>query len=143
MSAADIEICCDHARVAWPALARLIASAGLGERDPALVERVFRGSHAVVYAFCANELVAAGRAISDGVTSSALFDIVVSPAHQGRGLGRRVTASLLARLPQRSVLLLSVPEKQGFYAKLGFRRLKSAMMRHEEPSAWIDGGYME
>lgn len=137
------ELRSDFAGVDWNDLAALIEAAGLGQRDPALLERVFRGSYATVLAYEDGRLVGAGRAISDGVTSSAIYDLVVAPDRQGRGLGKALMQDLLARLPARSVMLLSVPREQGFYAKLGFRRLKTAMLKHEQAQYWIDGGYMD
>src|SRR4051812_47603111 len=130
------------ADVDWAALTKLIEVAGLGQRNADLVERVFKGSFAVCFAYDDGALIGAGRAISDGVTSSAIYDIVVRPELQGRGVGRKIMTDLLARLPKRSVILLSVPKQRGFYEKLGFLTLKTGMLKHEHPQFWIDNGYI-
>jgi ribosomal protein S18 acetylase RimI-like enzyme len=133
----------ENGGVDWPALAQLIDDAGLGRRDPALVGRVFTGSFVVCFLYVDGRLVGAGRAISDGVTSSAIYDIVVAPDYQGRGLGRRIMEDLLERLPRRSVMLVSVPKQRGFYEKLGFATLKTAMLKHEDMAFWVSNGYVE
>jgi ribosomal protein S18 acetylase RimI-like enzyme len=127
----------------WPALAKLIEDAGLGRRDAVLVEHVFKGSFTVCFAYEDEKLVGAGRAISDGVTSSVIYDVVVLPECQGRGLGKQIMQDLITRLPRRSVMLLSVPKQRGFYEKLGFQTLKTAMLKHEHQQFWIDNGYIE
>jgi ribosomal protein S18 acetylase RimI-like enzyme len=133
----------DSIEMNWNTLVQLIDDAGLGKRDPAVLERVFRGSFAVCYAYEGSRLVGAGRAISDGVTSSAIYDVVVSPDCQGRGIGRQIAQGLLSKLPPRSVMLLSVPGQRGFYERLGFKTLKTAMMKHEDEQFFIAHGYME
>lgn len=127
----------------WIALTRLIDLAGLGKREPTEVEQAFKASFAVSYYIRDEKIIGAGRAISDGVTSSVIYDVVVLPDCQGQGIGKLVMLDLLAQLPPRSVMLLSVPEKIGFYQKFGFNTLKTAMMKHENPEFWIANGYME
>ena len=133
----------DAREVDWPALAALIARAPLGPRDPTMLRRVFTGSHLACFAFDGARLVGAAREISDGVHSSAIYDLVVEPDDQGRGLGRANMEFLLARLPPPSVLLVSVPGKEGFYRKLGFRRLKTAMTLRADWATWELSGYFE
>ncbi len=129
--------------VDWHALSKVMEAVGFGWREPALLAQIFAGSFAVCFAYEGDKLVGAARAISDGVRSSAIYDVVVLPESQGHGIGRRIMEDLLARLPSRSVLLLSVPAQCPFYEKLGFRMLKTAMVKHEDPTYFIQGGYME
>lgn len=75
------------------------------------------------------QTVAMGRAIGDGLYYT-LVDIVVRPDYQGQGVGTRVIHWLLDRMEQEmpensrvSVQLLAEKGKEGFYEKLGFRRL--------------------
>jgi ribosomal protein S18 acetylase RimI-like enzyme len=133
----------DCTRVQWHVLANIIEQAGLGTRTPALVERAFRGSYTCCFAEEDGTLVGAGRAISDGVSNSAIFDVVVLPAKQGKGIGKAIMHSLLERLPQRSVLLVSVPSQRKFYEKLGFHKLKTAYLRHEDIERWVRDGYID
>jgi len=127
----------------WIELTHLIDQAGLGKREPADVEQTFKGSFAVSNCVQNQKIVGAGRAISDGINTSVIYDVVVMPERQGQGIGRLVMSDLLAQLPKRSVMLLSVPEKIGFYKKLGFQMLKTAMMKHENPEFWIANNYLD
>ena len=75
------------------------------------------------------QTVAMGRAIGDGLYYT-LVDIAVRPDYQGQGVGTRVIHWLLDRMEQEmpensrvSVQLLAEKGKEGFYEKLGFRRL--------------------
>jgi len=132
----------DCKSVEWKALAVLIERAGLGPRAPDTVERAFRGSFVVCFVYGDAQLIGAGRAISDGATSSAIYDVVVAPEHQGRGYGRSILENLLSRLPSRSVLLVSVPQQLGFYEKAGFKVLKTAMLKHDDMGYWLSNGYL-
>lgn len=80
------------------------------------------------------ELWLAARAISDGVACSAIYDVAVDPALQGQGVGRALTA-LLARLPKRSVMLVSTMGNEDFYRKLGFRKMRTAYILMEDFAA--------
>ena len=127
----------------WQAVALVMAAVGFERREPALLARLFAGSYAVGFAYDGDRLVGAARAISDGVRSSAVYDVVVLPEYQGQGVGRRIMEDLLARLPGRSVMLVSVPAQCAFYEKLGFRRLRTAMAKHKDPTLFIESGCME
>jgi hypothetical protein len=119
----------DCTRVRWTDLATVIEQAPLGKRDVPLIEKAFLGSYVCCFVEDDEKLIGAGRAISDGAANSAIFDVVV--------------LYLLERLPQRSILLVSVPKQQAFYQKLGFHKLKTAFLRHEEIERWIRDGYID
>ena len=127
----------------WTELAGVIEHAPLGKRDPLTIERSFVGSYTRCFVEDDTRLVGAGRAISDGATNSAIFDVVVLPEYQGQGIGRSIMQYLLDRLPERSVLLVSVPRQETFYRKLGFHKLKTAYLRHCDIDRWIRDGYVE
>lgn len=129
--------------VNWTELAQVIERAPLGAREPAIVEQAFRGSYVCCFVEDAGMLIGAGRAISDGTSNSAIFDVVVLPEYQGKGIGKAIMEYLLERLPQRSVLLVSVPQQQMFYTKLGFHKLKTAYLRHDNIERWIRDGYID
>ena len=75
----------DCTGIDWHEVSDLIRRAPLGERDAALVQRVFTGSYLCAFATIDGRLVGAARAISDGVTSSAIYDVVIDPNWQGKG----------------------------------------------------------
>ena len=133
----------DCAAVDWHELCDLLRRAELGERDVAIAERVCRGSYLCVFAYLDGRLIGSARAISDGVTSSAIYDVVVDPDLQGQGIGKQIMEFMLERLPTSSVMLVSVLRYQEFYRKLGFKRLTTAYMRKASFDSWLRAGYFD
>jgi ribosomal protein S18 acetylase RimI-like enzyme len=69
--------------------------------------------------------VGLGRIIGDGGTPLQTIDICVHPAHQGRGLGRRIMAALTAELERRApatayISLIADGPARSPYEKFGF-----------------------
>ena len=133
----------DSTGVDWSAFCALFQRAGLGERKPAVAQAVFAGSYACCFAWDGATLIGAARAISDGVNSSVVYDVVVEPTYQGQGVGKALMRNLLGRLPKRSVMLVSVHGKEGFYRKLGFKKLRTAYMLQDNFDAWSSMGYFD
>ncbi|MEM9304500.1 MAG: GNAT family N-acetyltransferase [Pseudomonadota bacterium] len=72
-----------------------------------------------------DELVAIGRANSDGVMYAMIHDVVVDPTHRGRGLGHVIVGDLVRRLRDlgvREIQLMAAVGQVGFYEQLGFER---------------------
>jgi ribosomal protein S18 acetylase RimI-like enzyme len=118
----------DDARVDWHALSELYRVAPLGNKPADHLRRVYANSMFKCFVFDGATLIGAGRAVADGLDTSYLCDIVVHPEYQGRGLG----AALVEKLKEmsaghRKIILYANPGKEGFYAKLGFRRMRTAM----------------
>ncbi|WP_327743758.1 GNAT family N-acetyltransferase [Streptomyces europaeiscabiei] len=66
-----------------------------------------------------------GRVIGDGGTAFQIVDICVHPAHQGRGLGKRIMAALTEELERRApasayVSLIADGPARFLYEKFGF-----------------------
>lgn len=55
-----------------------------------------------------------------GTTTASLGMVIVSPAHQGHGIGRRLTELALEELGSRATLLHATPAGRPLYEKLGF-----------------------
>ena len=113
--------------VNWEELATLFRLAPLGDRDLDQLKRAFENSYFTVVAQHENRVVGAGRVISDGEYYANIYDIVVLPEFQGQGIGRRMMQDLLDRIGSKFILLTTTLGKEPFYAKLGFRRHKTAM----------------
>ena len=68
-------------------------------------------------------LVGIGRVVSDGVLYGMIYDVIVHPSHQGRGIGTAITDRLIDRCRQgglREIQLFSAEGKAGFYRRFGF-----------------------
>lgn len=120
---------CGH--VDWRELARLMRAAPLGNKTASQREAAFRASPVRCFAYHGKVLVGVGRAITDGLSNSAIYDVAVLPKYQGAGVGRQVMAYLMERLSGTAVLLVSVAGKEGFYRRHGFRRLRTAMLHRD------------
>jgi ribosomal protein S18 acetylase RimI-like enzyme len=118
----------DQAGVDWEALSELYRIAPLGEKDPADLETCFTNSMFKCFVFDRELLVGAGRAVADGVDCSYLCDVAVHPGYQGRGLGKAIIERLRGlSANHRKIILYANPGKEGFYRKLGFLPMKTAM----------------
>ena len=127
----------------WERLALIFKRAPLGNRDPAGLREVFGNSGVRCFVWDQQELIGAGRAITDGVRYAVIFDVVLLPEYQGRGIGKQIMAFLAERSKAPNILLHAVPGKEAFYQKLGFRKMTTAMGRFENPAAQRQWGYIE
>ena len=104
---------------------RLRTEAGLSDKDPDAVALGLPHTwHGVVLQH-EGEPVGMGRIIGDGGTAFQIVDMCVHPAHQGRGLGRRIMAALTEELDRRApatayVSLIADGPARFLYEKFGF-----------------------
>jgi ribosomal protein S18 acetylase RimI-like enzyme len=126
--------------VDWNELSDLYRKAPLGEKSPERLETVFSNSMFRRFAYEDGVLVAAGRALADGLDCSYICDVAILPSHQGRGLGNDLIAQLveLSR-GHAKIILYAVPGKEAFYARHGFRRMTTAMAIFQDPAATARG----
>ena len=114
--------------ISWAELSEMYRLAPLGDKPPGWLETAFSNSMFKCFAYEDNTLVAAGRAVADGVDCSYICDVAVHPSHQGRGLGSQVIERLVAASQgHRKIILYAVPGKEDFYRRFGFRRMRTAM----------------
>ena len=138
----NVEIKFGTKHLNWSEVCQLFERAPLGSREPDRLRRASEQSSIVCSAYDDEMLVGFGRAISDGEYYSAVYDVVVLPEYQGWGIGRTIMKALLECLPSGSVLILSVPGKEGFYKKLGFEVLKTGMGIFSDPEKARENGYI-
>ncbi|MBR0856162.1 GNAT family N-acetyltransferase [Bradyrhizobium liaoningense] len=131
------------ADVDWDELSALYRIAPLGNKAPADLARVFGNSMFRASAHDAGRLVGAGRALAGGRDCAYLCDVAVHPDCQGRGLGREIIGRLLAHCRgHRKIILYAVPGKEGFYERLGFRRMTTAMAIFDDQAGAYSRGYL-
>ena len=128
----------DHAATIF-----LLAPLGQHKRDPEKLERAFESSYAVVYAFDKDKLVGMGRALCDGEYQAAIYDMVVLPNYQGKGIGKEIIKKLCDQLPVENIILYAVPGREGFYEKCEFKMMRTAMAKLNPSMADSDSGYLE
>lgn len=128
--------------VDWTCLEALFIRASLGARSAASLEQVFRNSQVALFAYDENRLVGAGRALTDRIGWTIIFDVVVDPECQGKGLGKVIVEALASKSGARNVMLQSVPGKEDFYARLGYRPMTTAMAKYDNPEWASANGYI-
>lgn len=119
--------------VSWQELAVVFERAPLGRRDPDTLMRTFQNSTIRCFAYQSTTIIGAGRALTDFINWAIVFDVVLLPEHQGLGHGRAIMQSLVTQSRARNVMLHSAPGKEGFYERLGYRRMKTAMALFANP----------
>ncbi|MCU7371149.1 GNAT family N-acetyltransferase [Paucibacter sp. O1-1] len=127
----------------WEELAALYRAAPLGTKSAADLKTAFSNSRYRCLVREDDRLVGAGRVLADGVDCAYVCDVALLPSHQGLGLGREIVQRLV-RLSQghKKIILYSVPGKEPFYRKLGFRRLLTAMAIFENEAQAIERGHL-
>ena len=92
-------------------------------RSAESVRHALDHSHPVVTAWAGGDLVGFARVISDLTFRATIWDVIVKPSHQGRGIGASLMRFVLEHPDLRSVshFLLLTADKHGFYERLGFQ----------------------
>lgn len=133
----------DISKVDWMELQTLYRLAPLGDKSIESLQTVFANSRFRFFAYEADRLVAAGRALADGADCSYICDIAVHPSHQGTGLGGDIITRLIdASRGHKKILLYAVPGKEGFYRRFGFLRMRTAMGLFENQQVAIEKGLL-
>jgi GNAT superfamily N-acetyltransferase len=140
----DEHVWADDTRdVDWDELSELYRLAPLGVKAPDALRTVFGNSMFTSFATADGALVAAGRAMADGLDCAYIADVAVHPAQQGRGLGRAMVERLVRRAAgHRKIILYANPGTEPFYAAIGFLPMNTAMSVWQDPAAAIASGIL-
>lgn len=129
----------------WERAAVVFERAPLGKRrrEPQQLQRAFAASFAVIYIFDEDKLIGLGRALCDGEYQAAVYDVVLLPEYQGKGLGKEIMTKLCEQLPVENIVLYAVPGREGFYKKCGFKKMRTAMAILNASMSNPESGYLE
>lgn len=128
----------------WHELSDLYRVAPLGDKPPEALKKAFANSMFVCFVFDGKTLIAAGRALADGVDCSYICDVAVLPAYQGISLGKSIVSNLVERSRgHKKIILYANPGKEAFYEKLGFRRMRTAMAIFADGDQAVTWGLVE
>ena len=139
----EFDIKRDGNGVDWRAVAQLLEKVGMAHYEPDVHQRAFEASHTTVFIYQTDRLIGFGRAISDGAYQAAVYDCAVDPACQGRGVGKLIMHNITAALPDCNIILYAMPGKEGFYHRLGFRKLKTGMAFFRNSESMQARGFTE
>lgn len=130
--------------VDWTELSALYLAAPLGNKAPLDLETAFSNSMFRCFVYDSGKLVGAGRALADGVDCSYICDVAILPSHQGIGLGKEIVSKLvLLSQGHKKIILYTVPGKEPFYHKLGFKNMTTAMAIFENQALALDRGLIK
>lgn len=112
---------------------------GLGKKkDKDRIKISFENSYKVVTAWIDNEIVGAGRMISDGYCYGWIHDIGVLKRYQKLGIGKGIMDELMNEKEPLLFGLTSSFIAIDFYDKLGFKKHKTAMAKYPGKSSYLE-----
>ena len=123
----NIEVKYECNNVDWKRISDILKSVGMWWYSAELHKKAFEASYCTVFLYDNEELVGFGRAISDGAYQAGVYDCAVIEEYQGRGLGRLIMQEILSKISHCNIILYAAIGKEGFYEKLGFRKMKTGM----------------
>ena len=84
-------------------------------------------SDVIISLWSNNKILGFGRALSDGIYRSVLWDIVIDHQHQGKGYGKLIVKSLLEskKINQSEKVYLMTSAQKNFYCQIGFKEVLS------------------
>ena len=128
-------------QIDWQELCDLYKAAPLGSKDIAKLEITFTNSMFHIFLYDDDRIIGVGRALADGFDCSYICDIALHPDYQGTGLGKEIVKRLVdMSRGHKKIILYSNPGKEGFYAKLGFKKMNTAMAIFENEDAMVENG---
>jgi GNAT superfamily N-acetyltransferase len=133
----------DDASVDWDELSNLYRIAPLGEKPPDALKTVMGNSRYKCFVYDGEVLVGAGRVLADGLDAAYVADIAVHPEYQGRGVGQAIVRRLVDLADgHKKIILYANPGREGFYRKLGFLPMNTAMAIWRDPAEGIRSGVL-
>lgn len=117
----------DCNNIDWSEVIKILKTVGMSYVDEELHRKSFENSYTVVFIFDNEKLIGFGRAISDALRQSAIYDLAILPEYQGLGIGKLIIENIVNNTPTCNFILYASPGKEGFYEALGFSKLKTGM----------------
>jgi len=139
----DLRIQENCENIDWNQIRDYLKLAGMGYHKPESHQKAFLNSFSVVFIFGHEKLIGFGRAISDGSYQAAIYDVVVIPEYQKRGVGRLIMERILQKISNCNIILYANLGREEFYEKMGFRLMNTAMAKFLRPEIMKDKGFIQ
>lgn len=91
------------------------------------IKHAFRNSQYVVSAYNGEELIGFARLLTDEVLFATVWNMIVKPEYQNKGIGKMLLDKCLNKYPNLHFFLIADEKVTGFYEKLGFKLHKHGM----------------
>jgi ribosomal protein S18 acetylase RimI-like enzyme len=134
----NIKILRDSDQIDWNDVNNLFVAVKFGNRGADNLKKCFTTSMYKSFAYQNDTLVGFGRVLSDGIYYGAIYDVIVQPELQGKGIGKLIMRDIIAQTQHLLyITLFAAPGKMDFYKKLGFRKMSTGMLipRNEKMEA--------
>ena len=126
----------DPDKVDFTQVAQVLHSAGLAKNtDVAKTEEAFRNSDITLFIKDGDRVIGVGRALTDFVSQSSIYNVAVDADYQGQHVGHTIITTLLDQLKGTNTILYTHPQTLTLYEKYGFRRNKTAFAHFSHASA--------
>ncbi|WP_457268641.1 GNAT family N-acetyltransferase [Pedobacter sp. UYEF25] len=120
--------------VDWQSILHLFQKVNWKHRVADEIQSAFNLSTTIIFVYHNDLIIAFGRVIGDGRYYAMLADIVVDPAHQGKGLGKFLVGSLNSQLVNYHFVNLSAaPGADKFYKSMGWKKQTTAFIWPQGP----------
>lgn len=139
----ELDIQLDCADVNWQFVVETLKRVGMAYAEPAAHRKSFENSQIAVFIRREGQLIGFGRAISDGVFQAAIYDVAVVPEYQAKGIGTIIIKTITDKLSDCNFILYAAPGKEGFYQKLGFRKMKTGLALFRQARRMQERGFTE
>jgi ribosomal protein S18 acetylase RimI-like enzyme len=106
--------------------------------DKSVIKFIIKNSFcfAVVVDKKTKKAVGMGRVLSDGISDGYIQDLVILPEYRKKGIGKKLTKVLVDCCKSKGVnwiALISEPNQEEFYKKIGFKEMKNYIpFKYEE-----------
>ncbi len=115
---------------------------GLSDLDASTQKKIFENSYAVVFLIKNEYIIGLGRAISDGISQAAIYNIAVREEYRGKGLGKIIVDELIKQVEGCNVILYTHPKHIGLYEHWGFARLNTGYIKFNDESHYREEGFI-
>lgn len=116
----------------------LLAGWSDGSEGPEILDKFnlpFKNSTLVISVWQDDRLLGTVRVLSDKTVRSVIYDLVVDPEFQRKGIGRELIKRCIQQYPESEWLVQTEENTAGFYEKMGFDRYRNSILRI--PSKWF------
>lgn len=81
-------------KIDWDEAVNIFKLAPLGAREPNKLKRAFTNSYSKIFVFDDDKLIGLARATSDGEYQASIYDVVLLPNYQKKGIGKQIIEKL-------------------------------------------------
>lgn len=139
----DVEIVTNLDTIDFGEVSEILNFYGLSDYGKEMQKQIFQNSYAVVFLKKDNMIIGVGRAISDGISQAAIYNIAVRDSYRGQGYGKLIVEELIKQLSDCNIILYTHPKHIGLYEHWGFSRLNTAYARYVDETHYREEGFID